>query len=493
MSRCPKPVALARGDEAALEHADTCEDCQTALARVRMAEDTFGLIRDMPAPETSDSRAEATLRWTRPHLALASTRRLGFAFAGLALAGAAVTLFVVMRTHWSKKAVAPVVVEKVTPPTPIVVPQPTMKAVVTLLGGEVELSDRRPLGTETLLGEGDALKAARNGFVAAQWAEGSGFLLRGTAQTDAALTLSELKPRAQRLDLARGRVDVRVGGHSLVPVAAVATPGHLIRVRGTWFAVWASGLTTTVEVYEGTVEVSDRSGGTTTLLSAPSRGVFIASGHALPAKSRVTTLAARDAVAARAHSELNILPVAPADAARAFADQLFAGSGVLAVDVDGAAQVAIDGVELGTAPLGLRKDVGRHLVEVSRHGYLPLRRWVTIGPTPGSIREPLIKAPIEAPPSEPPALSAIEAVVKERRQHIRACYERSLKRDPQLAGTVTLQLKLDAHGRVANSSIDGSTLGNEDVSTCLRREAAGWVFADGRNATIVYPFVFRPQ
>jgi hypothetical protein len=46
---------------------------------------------------------------------------------------------------------------------------------------------------------------------------------------------------------------------------------------------------------------------------------------------------------------------------------------------------------------------------------------------------------------------------------------------------------------VAGSSVDGSTLDNEEVAGCLRREAAGWVFADGRNATIVYPFVFRPQ
>ena len=84
-------------------------------------------------------------------------------------------------------------------------------------------------------------------------------------------------------------------------------------------------------------------------------------------------------------------------------------------------------------------------------------------------------------------------MVRRRGTQIRACYERRLKRDPSLAGTVSLRLRVGDAGQVTRVDVEGSTLPDPLVAECLRREAAGWSFSQGRNATVVYPFVFRSQ
>jgi hypothetical protein len=138
----------------------------------------------------------------------------------------------------------------------------------------------------------------------------------------------------------------------------------------------------------------------------------------------------------------------------------------------------------------VRRPPGRHYVEISRHEFQPLRRWVSLGAEPGELRVSLVHAAVSEAPSVP---VEIEAVIRQRATQIRACYERRLKRDPSLAGTVTLRLRVGDAGQVQKVSVEASTLTDPLVGECLRREAAGWSFAHGRNATVVYPFVFRPQ
>jgi hypothetical protein len=36
-------------------------------------------------------------------------------------------------------------------------------------------------------------------------------------------------------------------------------------------------------------------------------------------------------------------------------------------------------------------------------------------------------------------------------------------------------------------------LDDAEVVSCLRKEARSWRFGHARNATVVYPFVFRPM
>jgi outer membrane biosynthesis protein TonB len=84
-------------------------------------------------------------------------------------------------------------------------------------------------------------------------------------------------------------------------------------------------------------------------------------------------------------------------------------------------------------------------------------------------------------------------MIRKRTVQIRACYEKRLKLDPELSGTVSLKLRVGEAGQVKQVTVEESTLPDPLVGECLRREARGWAFANGRNATIVYPFVFRPQ
>jgi|GEM_PF-3686690 len=497
MSRCVSPSVLARlgttadGFASERRHLEGCAACRTVLGRVAAAQAALVDARELPVPEASEVRAEATLRWLRvPPTPVSRRWQWGFGF-GLTLAAAAAAFVLVPR--WTQKQ--PQVAKILVPATPsepaLVVAPKVLHALITLRAGHVERQavghDRGVLDERGLLDEGDVLVTSAGASVAAQWGDGSGVLLHAGSE----LHLSTLRPDQQVLELPSGRVDVRVKPQARTPgqppLLTVRTPGHLVHVRGTWFAVSAQGLETSIEVYEGTVEVTERDGASSTLLHAPSRGVFGRDKHA--GRARTQPMTVDEAARLRQRSELNLL---------AFTDlsSLLKDSGSLMVTADAPADaqvtVAVDAVALGMSPLWLRREHGRHLIELSRRGFDPVRRWVTIGDEPGDLRLGMIRS---APKivEEQPELAVIEELLRQRRSQIRSCYERSLKHNPELAGTVTLRLHLDDSGRVSTSAVDSETLSEPAVGRCLRNEAAGWSFPGGRNATIVYPFVFRAQ
>ena len=181
---------------------------------------------------------------------------------------------------------------------------------MTLIGGDVELArgdtPARKLGLDAHLGAADRITTAASARAAAQWSEGSGFLLSG----DSELTLARLEPHTQRLELGHGQISVRVGPHEPGESLHVITPDHVVSVHGTWFTVASSQHVTTVEVLEGTVEVTDRDGSSSTLLTAPARATF---GRG---RTVSTPLSGREAARLRAASEMNFLPWPGLDAAR---------------------------------------------------------------------------------------------------------------------------------------------------------------------------------
>lgn len=461
-------------------HLDGCPVCAAALLRVQAAQAGLADAAALEPPELSpaaEARAEASIRWTRATPKLALRPRLVLAF-GVAAAALAAALVWASR-DWSRAPGdrrAPLLA-KVAAPAP---GPDRLQALVTLVGGEVRLERAgagRRLGLEALLGVGDRLTTPPGARAAAQWSEGSGFLLFG----DSELVLARLDARTQRLALQRGRISVRVGPHEPGESLHVITPDHVVIVHGTWFTVAAAEHGTTVEVLEGTVEVTDRDGAASTLLHAPVRATF---GRGRTANSALST---REAARLRATSELNLMPWPGLQAARA-------ASGALLVASEPPAQLAVDGVALGPTPLALRRTLGRHYVELTRPGFRTLHRWVSVGPEPGELRLALV----HAPPSEdveslPVEADELESMVRRRATQIRACYERRLKHDPSLAGTVSLRLRVGDAGQVTRVSVEQSTLPDPLVAECLRREAAGWSFSVGRNATVVYPFVFRSQ
>jgi len=253
-------------------------------------------------------------------------------------------------------------------------------------------------------------------------------------------------------------------------------------VHGTWFVVGADARGTTVEVLEGVVEVTGRDGdGSSTRLAAPQRALF-PRGQGVGVGAR--SLTGREAAALRLANEIGLL-------------SSWSGVGH-ALDLTGMLQVAstppaslvVDGVPFGSTPLGLRRPHGRHLVELSRPGFATVSRWVNVGSEPDELHLALPRD-AQLPSVTPPDEEEVRLVVSARKKHIAACYERSLKRDPNLAGTVELSIKIGPAGQVVGTSVSLNTVRDPDFARCLQREAAGWVFDHARNATVVYPFTFR--
>jgi hypothetical protein len=75
------------------------------------------------------------------------------------------------------------------------------------------------------------------------------------------------------------------------------------------------------------------------------------------------------------------------------------------------------------------------------------------------------------------------------------CYERALKKNPNLAGRVLLELTIDPDGSVAAASAQGDTLRSNEVNSCLEELASGWSFPSpsGGAARVRKPYTFSPK
>lgn len=94
-------------------------------------------------------------------------------------------------------------------------------------------------------------------------------------------------------------------------------------------------------------------------------------------------------------------------------------------------------------------------------------------------------------------LSAAEAraVIDANRAPVRACYERQLKNNNNLAGELVLRLRVGKGGRVDDVRISGS-LRDRQVNDCVQTLAKKWRFPtpnEGDCALISAPFNFSPK
>lgn len=90
--------------------------------------------------------------------------------------------------------------------------------------------------------------------------------------------------------------------------------------------------------------------------------------------------------------------------------------------------------------------------------------------------------------------SAIAKVVKSRLTAVKECYERELKRNPQLAGKVVIRFTIEEDGRVTGVAVEESSLGDPNVGSCIvsRFERFRFPKPDGGAVTVSYPFIFSP-
>jgi hypothetical protein len=83
--------------------------------------------------------------------------------------------------------------------------------------------------------------------------------------------------------------------------------------------------------------------------------------------------------------------------------------------------------------------------------------------------------------------------VKRRIGAIKACYDRALKRNPNLSGKIVLFWTITAEGTVSALDIEQDSLGDSEVTSCIKTLVKNWRFPrpSGGSVDVSYPFVFQ--
>jgi hypothetical protein len=121
---------------------------------------------------------------------------------------------------------------------------------------------------------------------------------------------------------------------------------------------------------------------------------------------------------------------------------------------------------------------------------------VDVGPARERRIEPVVR--VEAPEvadgtADDSAVAAIAREIRARMSAVRGCYERALRRNPQLGGKLTLRIAISPAGTVTAVDVDDETGGDSELGTCLRALLLRWRFAaPGGALEISFPFVFQP-
>lgn len=87
---------------------------------------------------------------------------------------------------------------------------------------------------------------------------------------------------------------------------------------------------------------------------------------------------------------------------------------------------------------------------------------------------------------------AVARVVRSRMRMVEDCYQRELKRNPQLQGRVELELTIDAEGAVQSVRVAANATGSAEVAECIVSRIQRWRFPkpSGGSVTVTFPFLF---
>jgi TonB family protein len=86
----------------------------------------------------------------------------------------------------------------------------------------------------------------------------------------------------------------------------------------------------------------------------------------------------------------------------------------------------------------------------------------------------------------------VAAVISRRKGAIQSCYERELKKNPNIAGKVVVRFNIGTAGRVTSASVASSSLGAPAVGSCVVSRIKSWRFPkpEGGSVTVTKSFVF---
>jgi TonB family protein len=92
--------------------------------------------------------------------------------------------------------------------------------------------------------------------------------------------------------------------------------------------------------------------------------------------------------------------------------------------------------------------------------------------------------------------NVVVSTIKARLRAIQMCYEQQLRRNPSLAGKVTIEFTIQPRGNVTDVKVKDNSTGDAAVGTCVANTVSTFRFnpgPEGGSVTYSYPFVFAPQ
>jgi Ca-activated chloride channel family protein len=89
----------------------------------------------------------------------------------------------------------------------------------------------------------------------------------------------------------------------------------------------------------------------------------------------------------------------------------------------------------------------------------------------------------------------IRRIVRAHINEVRSCYNTALAMDPNVVGTVSIEMTIDADGKISTSIVGTNNTGDEAVGQCIAKAVKKWTFpkpAGGGTVKVTYPFVLSP-
>ena len=92
-------------------------------------------------------------------------------------------------------------------------------------------------------------------------------------------------------------------------------------------------------------------------------------------------------------------------------------------------------------------------------------------------------------------VNKVLAVFDRHEAELQKCYERALKRDPNLAGRVTLDVTIEPSGRASRTKAQAQTMSDSVMFECMERQVQGWRYPqpEGGSARVRKPITFSPD
>lgn len=116
--------------------------------------------------------------------------------------------------------------------------------------------------------------------------------------------------------------------------------------------------------------------------------------------------------------------------------------------------------------------------------------------TGGAVQEKVPKAIVKPDRADIDGTMNTDAVARTIRLGMGAvtsCYQRALKRNPNLSGKIVVRLSINTMGAVTKVAIDSDSIGDPQVTSCIQSYASRWRFPppEGGTAEVAVPFVFQ--